>query len=265
MTFSQWMFGGIENPYKAGQWGPLHIATLVTCVMLMVSFTLLVKHARNPDRTKKAIVFSLVGAILFLEILIRFVRCVKLYYLNQPEMAGLTLSWIMLPRPWCAISCWAMIASVWIKKNFFYQYASLSAFLCSFIFFIYPGVGYNNEYLLFDNWYSILTHALLLTTSVTMVTLKYADFRYCEFWKTSFCFVLTFVYGFLQIFVLKIHVDPMYFMPNGDIQAGILRMDYGLYLFLYIVILLLYINIPYMICDRENVKRFFDRRKEHVA
>ena len=265
MTFSQWLFGGIENPYKAGQWGALHIATLIACVILMVGFTYLVKHTRHKERTKKVIIYSLVGAILFLEIMIRFVRCVKLYHFNQPEMAGLTLGWIMLPRPWCAISCWALIASVIIKKRFFYNYTSLSAFLCSFIFFIYPGVGYNNKYLLFDNWYSILTHALLLTTSVTMVTLKYADFRYCEFLKTAFCFVLTFVYGFMQIFVLKIHVDPMYFMPNGDIQAGILRMDYGLYIFLYIVILLLYINIPYMICDRENVKRFFDRRKEHVA
>ena len=57
----------------------------------------------------------------------------------------------------------------------------------------------------------------------------------------------------------------MYFMPNGDIQAGILRMDYGLYLFLYIVILLLYIDIPYMISDRERVKRFLTKGKEHVT
>lgn len=264
MTFSQWLFGGIENPFKAGQWGALHIATMLTCVALIIGFYFIVKRARNQERTRKTIVFSLVGAILFFEIMMRFVRCVKLYYLHQPEMAGITLTWIMLPRPWCAIACWSLIASVFVKKPFFYNYASLSALLCSFIFFIYPGVGYNNEYLLFDNWYSILTHALLLVTSITLMTLKYADFKFNELWKTVICFVLTFGYAFVQIFVLHIHVDPLYFMPHGDIQEGILKMPYGLYLFLYILLLIIYINTAYMIGDKENVKRYLKGRKEKV-
>lgn len=262
MTFSQWLFGGIENPYKAGQWGILHIATLIACVALILLFYFLVKYARDPERTRKAIVLSLAGAIAFFEITIRFVYCVKLYHLHLPEMAGVTPLWILLPKPWCAISCWALIASVFVKKAFFYNYASLSALLCSFIFFIYPGVGYNNEYLLFENWYSILTHALLLTTSITMMVLKYTDFRYRDFWKVGICFVLTFAYAFFEIFVLKIQTDPMYFMPDGDIQADILRMPYGLYLFLYIMVFLLYVNAAYMIHDKETVKRFFAKRQK---
>lgn len=261
MTFSQWLFGGIDNPFKAGQWGILHITVMLSCVALILLFSFLVKKAANGDRTKKIIIYALVAAILFFEIMIRFVRCVKLYHFHHSDMEGVTLLWIMMPRPWCAIACWSLIASVLVKKTFFYNFASLSALLCSFIYFIYPGVGFNNEYLIFDNWYSILTHALLLITSITMMNLRYAQFRYREFWKVAICFVLTFVYGLIEIYVLHLHIDPMYFMPNGDIQAGILRMDYGLYLFLYILVFILYVNGAYLIGDRENVKAFFRRKQ----
>ena len=262
MTFSQWLFGGIENPFRAGQWRPLHIGTLVVCVLLILGFRLLVKKAKNPERAKWAIALSLAGAILFFEITIRFVQCVKLYRLHLPEMEGITFLWILLPKPWCAISCWAIMASVLLKKRFFYNYAALSALLCSFIFFIYPGVGYNNVHLLFENWYSILTHALLLTTSITMIVLKIADFRYRELWKTAICFVLTFAYAFLEIFVLKIQTDPLYFMPHGDIQEGILRMDYGLYVTFYVLVVVVYINTAHMLGDREAVRKFLSRGKK---
>lgn len=162
-------------------------------------------------------------------------------------MKGLTWYWILLPKPWCAISCWALIAAPFVKRSWFYNYASLSALFCSVVFFVYPGVGYNNVHLLFENWYSILTHALLLTTSITLMTLGYTDFRYREFWKLAAAFALTFVYGLLEIFVLKIQKDPMYFMPDGDIQSDILHLPYGLYLCAYIAVFLIFINVPYLL------------------
>ena len=265
MTFSQWLFGGIDNPYKGGQWGILHIMTLVTCAALIIGFYYITKYARKPERAKKAIFYTLLGAIAFFEIMIRFVQCMKLYYFHQPCMDGITLIWIILPKPWCAISCWALIASAFVKKQFFYNYASLSALLCSVIFFIYPGVGYNNEYLLFENWYSILTHALLLTTSITMMVLKITDFKYREYWKLAVGFVLTFVYGLIEIYILKIQTDPLYFMPDGDIQADILHMNYGLYLFCYILLILVYTNIPYLIGDKAAVRQLFKKKQKETA
>ena len=250
MTFSQWLFGGIDNPFEANQWGPLHIATLVVCAALAVGFYFLVKYARNKERAKNIILCSLAGAIAFFEVMIRFVYCVKLYELHLPEMNGITALWIALPKPWCAISCWALIACIFVKKQFFRNYACLSALFCAVVFFVYPGVGYNNVYLLFENWYSILTHALLLTTAITMMALKLADFQYRDFWKTGVCFALTFLYGLLEIFVLKLEDDPMYFMPGGDIQADILLLPYGVYLFCYIAVFLLFINAPYLIQRR---------------
>ena len=261
MTFSEWLFGGIENPFKAGQWGPLHISVMLSCVALILLFAFIVKRAQDPERAKNRIVYALVGAIAFFEITIRFVYTVKLYWLHQPEMEGLTALWIILPKPWCAVSCWALMASVFVKKRFFYNFASLSALLCSVVFFVYPGVGFNNVHLIFTNWYSILTHALLLTTSITLITLRFTAFKYRELWKVALCFALVFVYALIEIFVLKVEADPMYFMPNGDIQADILRIDYGLYLFAYITLIVVYINTAYMLDDKAAVRNFFRRLK----
>lgn len=257
MTFTQWFFGGIENPRVENQWGPLHIGTLVVCVALILGFYFLVKRAKNPDKLRTGIICTMAGAIAFFEIASRFMYLMKLYYFHQPEMNGTGLLWILLPKPWCAIACWLLVACVFVKKTWFYNFASLSALLCSFIFFCYPGPGYNNVHLLFDNWYSILTHALLLTMSITLIVLKFTDFRYREIWKLAIGFALTFAYGFLQIFVLKTQTDPMYFMPHGDIQEDILGISYGLYLVLYIALLLIYVNAFYLIQDKSTVKNFF--------
>ena len=261
MTFTQWFFGGIENPRVENQWGPLHIATLVVCAALVFAFYYIAKKSSNPSKVKTRIVCTLSGLIAFFEIASRFMYLMKLYYFHQPEMNGINLLWILLPKPWCAISCWLLISCVFVRKTFFYNFASLSALLCSVIFFAYPGVGYNSQYLLFDNWYSILTHALLLTTSITLIVLKITDFRYKDIWKLAICFALTFAYGFLQIFVLKTQTDPMYFMPHGDIQEGILGISYGLYLTLYITLLVVYVNVFHLIDDKATVRAFFQKFK----
>ena len=257
MSFKDWFFGFADNPVTNGRWGPLHIATMIISIGLIIAFYFIVKRASNKEKTKKIIVYTLVALIAIFEILSRFVYFMKLFYFKSPDMNGTGLLWIIIPKPWCAISCWALIASVFVKKRFFYDYAALSALLCSVIFFSYPGVGFNNQYILFDNFYSICTHALLLITSITLITLKFTGFKYRDIWKCAIAFAATFLYGLLEIFVLKTQSDPMYFMPNGDIQAGILHVSYGLYLTLYIALLLIYTNAFYLVSDRENVKAFF--------
>ncbi len=261
MSFHDWLFGAgvIDNPWEPHQWGFLHILTMVISILFIFAFSFITKNSKNKQKTAKIIIITLVSLILFFELTSRIVYCIKKYSLNQTMMEGLSFLWILLPKPWCAISCWVLIASVLVNKKFFYNYASLSALLCSFIFFCYPGVGFNNKYILFDNLYSIVTHALLLTTSISLITLKFTDFSYKNFWKFALCFVITFIYGIIEIYVLKLSNDPMYFMPNGDIQAGILHIGYGLYLALYILLILIYTNAFYLIQDRKNVKSFFNK------
>jgi len=259
MTFTDWLFGGIENPVINGRWGLFHILTLVACVACIVASHFIVKAAKDKEKTRHIILYTLTGAIAFFEVMIRFVYYMKLYYFHQPVMDGTGFWWILIPKPWCAIACWLLIACAFVKKSWFYNFASLSALLCSVIFFAYPGVGYNNEIILFENLYSIVTHALLLTTSITLIVLKFTNFVYREIWKVAVGFILTFAYGLLQIFVLKTQNDPMYFMPGGDIQAGILNIPYELYLALYTSVILVYVNSFYLVHGKESVKAFFRR------
>ena len=84
----------------------------------------------------------------------------------------------------------------------------MSALLCSFIYFIYPGTGFNNEYIMWSNLYSIVTHALLLTTSITILTLKFADFKFKDLWKVAIGFAITYAYGAFEDLVLGLYRDP---------------------------------------------------------
>lgn len=251
MTFEQWFLGrNFDNPPIQGQWGPLHILTMLLSIALIVAFYFIVKKAKNADKVRKIILYSLVSLIFVFEVASRVA-----YFIYNDK----SFLWIMLPKPWCAISCWVLMISALVNKKWFYNFASLSALLCSFIYFCYPGVGFNNKYILFFNLYSIVTHALLLITSISLVTLKFTSFKYNEIWKVAICFAATFAYAFIEIFWLKLERDPLYFMPGGDIQAGILNISYGLYLFLYIFLILAYINVFYVLDDKPTVKKFLAR------
>lgn len=262
MSFTDWLFEaeGFVNPPKQGQWGVLHILTLVLCVLAIITFYFISKKVNNKERFKKIVIHALVYSILFFEIVSRIVYIVRMYYYNDPLMADYDLIWVLLPRPWCAVACWSLIASIFVKKKFFYNYASLSALLCSVIFFIYPGVGYNNQYIMFSNLYSIVTHALLLTTSITLIMFKWTEFKIDNLWKVLLAFLLTQVYALIEVFVLKIHHDPMYFMPNGDIQAGILGIQWWLYIIGYIALIIIYINSFYLVGDKKGYTRLFNKK-----
>ena len=73
MTFSQWLFGNIENPVTNGRWGFWHILTLVICVACIVSFHYIVKKSAEPRKAKAWILYTLAGLIAFFEVMIRFV------------------------------------------------------------------------------------------------------------------------------------------------------------------------------------------------
>ena len=101
MTFSQWLFGNIENPVINGRWGLWHILTLVLCAACIVGFYYIVKRSAEPRKAKAGILYTLAGLIAFFEVMIRFVYFMKLYYFRHPSMAGTGTLWIMIPKPWC--------------------------------------------------------------------------------------------------------------------------------------------------------------------
>lgn len=256
MSFKEWIFSSYENPRIDGQWGWLHITTLVICIALIVGLSLLFR--KKSVKARRIVLWVLVGLILLFEIARRIINFCKA---TGPFSAHDVLH-ILLPRPWCAISCWALIIATIFNKKFLYNFASITSLLCALIFFAYPGVGFNNKYILFENLYSIGTHSLILVVSILMITLKFAHFEYKNIWKESICFVVLLAYAFLEIYALKIESDPMYFMPNNDLQ-DILGISYGAFLPLYILFLLVYFNIFYLIGDRKTVfKKRIKAKKE---
>ena len=253
MTFYEWFFHMaemplIDNPYVNGRYGLAHILTVVISILLVVGIYFIAKYSKNKELARKIIVFTLSGLLIMFEVLMRIVRFRA--YINVLDFK--TVMWILIPRPWCAVSCWLLWLSPFVKKKFFYNLASMCGLLNSFFYFLSPGVGFTNEIYVFENWYSILTHALLFIMSISLMTLKYTDFRYKTIWKEAIATVVMFLYSGLIVSV-NFYSDPFYYMPNGDIQAGILGISYGLYITLYVIFLLIYFNSFYLINDRKNI------------
>lgn len=244
MKFIEWLYSSYPNPNIDGEWGILHIITLVSIVAIIVTSTLLLKN--KSDKTKRIVLWVMCAIIIFFEITRRVINLCK-----TTDYSALNIFKILLPRPGCAISGWLVVIALIVNKKFFYNFASIVSILCGTIFFAYPGVGFNNEFILFENLYSIVAHSMFYMVGICFVTYKLTDFKYKDSWKELMCILVLLAYTFLEI-ILKIEADPFYFMINNDIQ-DIFGMSYALYLPLYIIFVCVYTNLFYLIGDRKNI------------
>lgn len=239
MRFIDWIYSSYPNPHIDGQWGWLHITTLIICVGFIVASTLLLRKKSN--KAKRIVFYVIAGILIFFELSRRIINLCK-----TADYGFNNILKILLPRPGCAISVWLVILAIFINKKFFYNFASIIGILSGMIFFMYPGVGFNNQFILFENLYSIVTHAVFFTASICFITYKFTDFNYKTAWKELICIGVLLVYVFLEIYALKIESDPFYFMPENDVQ-DITDLPYGAYLPLYIVFVTLFYNTFYII------------------
>ena len=257
MTFNEWFFGknsaintGFDNPSVNMQWKLPHILVLLTCIATIITIACIFR--KKSDRARKIVLWVLVGAILFFEVIRRVKNIISMVISNNLALDD----WLytLLPRPWCAISCWSLIIAATFNKKYLYNVASSTALLCAIIFFAYPSAGFNNTLMEFENIYSISTHSLLLVTSISMITLKFTDFRYKDFWKDMICLAVIMVYACIEIWILKISDNPLYFLPmEGNEVQEILGLGSTLYIIVYWAFLALFINLFYLINDRKNV------------
>jgi hypothetical protein len=257
MTFHDWLYSVYPpNSAMEGQWGIPHIITLLLCIGCMIGFTLLGKRYESK---KRVILIVLASLALFFEISRRIINLTR-----GNEMDFTALMKTLLPRPWCAISCIVAIIAVFLHKKFFYNFSATTGILCALVFFAYPGAGFTHNIYLFENYYSIFSHSLFFILSVLFITLGFTDFRYIRgegIWKSALpeliALAVTYLYGFLEIHLLKIERDPLYFMKGNEIEE-ILGCSHGVYLVIYIGFLLLFFNafylIPYFIRKRKAQK-----------
>ena len=247
MKFIDWIYSTYPNPSVDGQYGVLHIVTMLLCVGVIVGSTFLLRG--KSERTKRTVLLVYAGIILLFGLVRRVVGFCK-----ATEFTTNSVLRILLPRPGCAIACWLVIIAPIVNKKWFYNMSSIVGILCAIIFFAYPSVGFNNKYILFENAYSIVTHSFFLISSICFITYKLADFTYKEIWKDLLGIAVLVVYAFLEIYVLEIDPDPFYFMPNNEVQE-IVGMDFALYLPLYLVLMFVYINIYYFIPYLKNKRK----------
>lgn len=245
MKFIDWLYSTYPNPKIEGQFGLLHILTMIAIVAVVVVATILLKN--KSEKAKRIFMFVLASILLFFEISRRVINLCK-----ATEFTFNSVMHTLLPRPGCAISCWLVILAVFINKKFFYNFASIISIICAVIFFAYPGVGFNNELILFENLYSIVSHSVFFAGAILFITLKFTDFKYKEAWKELICLLVMIVYVVLEVVVLKIESDPFYCLPGSDIQE-IVGFGYGLFLTIYCAFVAIYVNLYYLIGDRKAI------------
>ena len=246
MTLHDWIYSVYPpDAVIQGQWGTLHILTLVCCIGAIVGLAFL---GRARPQWKMVILYILAGIIFAFEVTRRVINLTRGEALN-----GTALMRILLPRPWCAISCWMAMASIFVKKKWFYNVVSTNGILCALVFFAYPAVGFNHRVILFENLYSIGTHTLLLMFCVLLICFGMTDFRYqrgmrlgeSAIWELISLLCVN-VYAFVEIYLLKIEADPLYFMPGNDVQE-VLGCTYPVYLVIYVCFLAFYFNAYYLV------------------
>lgn len=226
-----------------GRFGIVHIGVALLCVTLIL---LAASQRTKSYERRMAIIRTLAFCILLFEVTRRVIN-----FSRGDTLTPNYTMYLLLPRPWCAISCWLIIASTLIQKKALYNISAACSMLCALVFFAYPMVGFDHEVYLFEDVYSIATHALLLVTSVSMMTLGVTDYRYKRAdggsARNEFeILAWVIVYAFFEIYVLKIERDPLYFLPGNDVQS-VFGLSYPLYLVVYISFLVLYFNAFYLI------------------
>ena len=255
MTFEQWIYGkDFNNPSINGQWGKLHIITLIICIGLIVGLSLFFR--KKDDKAKRTVLFVIASILLFFELTRRIVNIT-----NPVTFTKYNLLWVLLPRPGCAISVWLVMLSPFINKKWFYNFASMISIICAIIFFAYPGAGFLNEYILFENLYSIVTHSLFFVGAFLIVTLKLSSFNYRKVLNELICLGGLIIYVALEMFVLTknssgapLELDPFYILPNNEIQEIVGITNNTLYFFLYLVFFLVYFGLFYILSIKRNKK-----------
>lgn len=239
-----------------GQWKPLHIIILLLAISSIVGISFLRKKDK---RIKNWLIVGIGIALVVLEFSRRIINFSNPYFEFSSVIRDL------LPRPWCAISVWSLLLCTIIDKKFFYNFTAMSGIINCIIYFAYPVAGFENKAILFESVYSIGTHTLLIIGSVSLITLGFTDFRYKRETLTKgalkelIAIIILYTYALIEIYILKIEADPLFFMPGNDVE-DILGIPHTLYLVIYFAFLTLYFNSFYLI---PMLKNYIKNKKQN--
>ena len=102
MTFRDWILSNYpEGSGIKGTWGTLHIITLLLVVGVIIGIAFL---RRKSERVRRGVIITIAALIFCFEITRRIT-----WFINGSAYDFTSTMRTLLPRPWCAISCWFFI------------------------------------------------------------------------------------------------------------------------------------------------------------
>ncbi len=240
MTFREWLYGGYPpNSAYAGQWKWAHVLTLLLSVAVAVALACIFRKKKRTVR--EIVVKTLAVLILTWEVAWRIVSFAK----GDANSLQGAIS-MLLPQSWGAFALWIMIIAAVCNKKSVWNFAAINGLLCSCVYFAYPTAGFSHTVYAFNDVYVIATRALTLIASISILTLSLGDFRYRRdtFTRGILTEIILFACMFAYAFALTVFLktpDPMYF---AQAKWGL---PYAVYLALYVVGLLVWVNAFYVI------------------
>ena len=130
MTFRDWIFSNHPaNDGYNGQWQFPHILTLCLCIAIILALTFIFR--KKDQNTRNNVLRIVALCVLFFELARRIINIIKGNIVDFDSFL-----YVLLPRPWCAISCWLLILAGIFNKKTFWNFASINALLCAVIFFV---------------------------------------------------------------------------------------------------------------------------------
>ena len=256
MTFMDWLKN--ENNPRLDKseylYGPRHIMLLVITVLLCFGIYFLFR--KRSDKTKRIMFTVCVTILLLFEIA---TRVVNLWFAESYTLENVAK--IILPMHICSVMVWVFIIAVYRNNKMLLRYSAIAGLLATFAFLAYPAVGINQKYMAFTNVYSTFSHMLGFVLCVSLMSLRYVDFRFKHIWQPYLCLIIMFTYGYLLNWHIFPGSDYMY-MRNDPLELG-LSFPYQ---YLYCGILVVYVFMFYFInlFTRKKVKKEVTNEVENI-
>lgn len=234
MTLVDWILGRgiVKLPQSEYLYKTKHIVTLIlvaiTAISLAVAF-------RKNKKGQKITLHTIIGIMLFFEIISRVVNLIKL-----DEVTFTSLYKVIMPCHFCSIVVITLLIGFYTKWQPLRNGSIVAGFLATTVFLLYPSVGFNTNIITLSQAYSIISHSLGFIVCVLMVTYKEVDFSMNKIHHTLIYFGAAILYMLFLNMVLLKGSNYGYFMEDE------LGLDVGM--FVYRLVLLAIVSFEIACC-----------------
>ena len=214
-----------------------HFPHILTIVLVALISTIAVVWGRKKatQKQKNGFLWVMFGILLAFEIVSMSLELIE---------GGNYM--VFIPMHFSTIMLWMVVLVIGTKNQHLLNIAGMGGILAGLGFFANPVVGFNAEVLKFGNYYSIITHGIVMISGIFITACGYAKYKWKYSWSMALFIVFVYVYSFFQNFVWFEDTNYLYYSIN------VLPIPYGWFLTLYIMLLLTYFTSFYLIYEKSH-------------